>query len=56
MAAQQELEDFMFLGGADEPEDFRLRARDHDTRVDLERRRNELRRSLERAERARRRV
>ena len=48
MAAQQELEDFMALGGADEPEDFRLRARDHDTRVDLERRRNELRRSLER--------
>ena len=47
-ATQQELDEFMALGGTDDPEDFRLRARDHDTRVDLERRGNELRRSLER--------
>jgi uncharacterized protein YhaN len=48
MAAQQELNDFMALGETDDPEDFRLRARDHDTRVELDRNRNELRRSLER--------
>ena len=48
LAAQQELNDFMALGETDDPEDFRLRAHDHDTRVELERHRNEMRRGLER--------
>ena len=47
-AAQQELDDFMALGGTDDPETFRLRARDNEIRGELEQRRNELRRSLER--------
>ena len=47
-AAQQELDDFMALGGTDDPEDFRLRARDNEIRGGLGQRRNELRRSLER--------
>ncbi len=45
--AQRELEDFMALGGADDPEDFRLRSRDHEHRLGLERRRNQLIRGLE---------
>ncbi|MCY4583831.1 MAG: hypothetical protein OXE50_13710, partial [Chloroflexi bacterium] len=45
--AQQELDGFLALGGTDDPEDFRLRARTHETRLELQRQRNELVRSLE---------
>ena len=36
-----------WLGGTDDPEDFRLRARTHETRLELQRQRNELVRRLE---------
>ena len=45
--AQQELDGFLALGGTNDPEDFRLRARSHETRLELQRQRNELARRLE---------
>jgi len=45
---QKELDDFLSLGGTDDPEDFRVRARAHEGRLEFERRRDELTRSLER--------
>ena len=45
--AQQELDDFLAVGGTADPEDFRLRARTHETRLELQRQRNELVRRLE---------
>ena len=45
--AQQELDDFLALGGTDDPEDFRVRARTHETVLELQRQRNELVRRLE---------
>ena len=45
--ARQELEDFLALGGTGDPEDFRLRARTHEMRLELQRHRNELVRRLE---------
>ena len=47
-AAQQELADFMGLGETDDPEEFRRRAGDNDTRHETERRQQESRRALER--------
>ena len=44
---QKELEDFLALGGTDDPEAFRLRAREHEERQELERRTQELRQRLE---------
>ena len=45
---QKELDDFLSLGGTDDPEDFRVRSRAHEGRLECERRRDELIRSLER--------
>ena len=45
--ALQELDGFLALGGTNVPEDFRLRARSHETRLELQRQRNELARRLE---------
>ena len=45
--AQQELDGFLALGGTNDPEDFRLRARSHEARLELQRQRNELARRLE---------
>ena len=45
--AQQELDDFLALGGTHDPEDFRLLARTHETRLELQRQRNECVRRLE---------
>ena len=45
---QKELDDFLSLGGTDDPEDFRVRARAHEGRLEFERRRDELIRSMER--------
>ena len=45
--ARQELDGFLALGGTDDPEDFRLRARTHETRLELQRQRGELVRRLE---------
>ena len=45
--AQRELDDFLALGGTDDPEDFRVRARTHETVLELQRQRNELVRRLE---------
>ena len=45
---QKELEDFLSLGGTDDSEDFRVQARAHESRVECERQRDELIRSLER--------
>ena len=45
--AQWELGDFLALGGTDDPEDFRLRARTHETRLEFQRHRNELVHRLE---------
>ena len=45
--AQQELDDFLALGGTDDPEDFRMRARTRETVLELQRQRNELVRRLE---------
>ena len=45
--AQQELDGFLALGGTDDPEDFRRRARTHETVLELQRQRNELVRRLE---------
>ena len=47
-SVQQELDGFLALGGTGDPEDFRLRARAHMGRLELEGRRNELTRGLER--------
>lgn len=47
-AAQRELDEFLALGGTDDPEEFRRRSADHSARLELERRRQELQRSLER--------
>ena len=47
-AVEQEQAALMAAGGADGPEDFRLRARQHQERLDLERQRSEFVRSLER--------
>ena len=46
--AQKELDDFLSFGGTDDPEDFRVRARAHEGRLEFERRRDELIRSMER--------
>ena len=45
---EEELAALLAAGGADDAEDFRRRARQHEERVELERRRDETRRSLER--------
>ena len=45
--ARQELDGFLALGGTDDPEDFRLGARTHETRLELQRQRGELVRRLE---------
>ena len=47
-AVQQEQTALLSAGGADNPEDFRVRARQHRERLDLERQRSEFVRSLER--------
>ena len=47
-SVRQELDDLLALGGTDDPEEFRRRARAHMERLELQRRRNELTRSLER--------
>ena len=47
-AVEQEQAALMAAGGANDPEDFRLRARQHRERLDLERKRGEFVRSLER--------
>ena len=46
--AQKELDYFLSLGGTDDPEDFRVRARANEGRLEFGRRRDELIRSLER--------
>ena len=46
--AQRELDEFIALGGTDDPEEFRRRAADHNARLELERQQQELKRSLER--------
>ena len=45
--AQQELDGFLALGGAEDAEDFRRRASTHQTRLELQQQRNELVRRLE---------
>ena len=47
-AAQGDLDEFLALGGTDDSEEFRRRAADHSARLEVERRRKELQRSLER--------
>ncbi len=47
-SAEEELAALLKAGGADAAEDFRRRARQHEERLELERRRDEHRRSLER--------
>ena len=46
--AQRELDEFIALGGTDDPEEFRRRAADQNARLELERQQQELKRSLER--------
>ena len=46
-SAEEELAALLAAGGADDAEDFRRRARQHEERLDLERRRDEHRRNLE---------
>ena len=47
-SAEEELAALLAAGGAEDAEDFRRRARQHEERLDLERRRDEHRRNLER--------
>ena len=47
-AAEKELAALLAAGGTEDAEDFRRRARQHEERLELERRRDEHRRSLER--------
>ena len=46
-SAEEELAALLAAGGADDAEDFRRRARQHEERLELERRRDEHRRNLE---------
>ena len=46
-SAEEELAALLAAGIADDAEDFRRRARQHEERLDLERRRDEHRRNLE---------
>ena len=47
-SAEEELAGLLTAGGADDVEDFRRRAREHEERLELQRQRDEHRRSLER--------